>query len=178
LAEELRNALHADIQLSAERNHIDSRIIMSQPGSDAMVYYTEKLLVIKQKQLQLNSGVIDTIKGGLEEKFSRDDSDIVGVAGFPDDSPELVITDMPDRMKAVLLDKFKAKDHITVEEFFSVVYAQPWHAEEAVLDVRFEEKISEYSLSVDTMNTEAKLLDGIIEDLKDKIALTKSQVRC
>lgn len=176
LASELKNALNADNQISAERNYLESKVVMSKPGSDAMVDFSEKLLRIKQKQLQLNVGVIDTIKVGLEDRFSREDEMTIGIAGFPEDSPDLSLREMPAAIEAKLLETFKPREHITVADFFTLVYAQPWHAEDAVMDVRFEEKISELTLNVDTLNTEAKLLDGIIRNNQEKMDGVKAQV--
>lgn len=99
---------------------------------------------------------------------------LTGIAGFPDDSPELSIGQMPALIKADLLEKFKYRPHITVEDFFSVVYTQPWHSEDAVLDVRFEEKIQEVRLNLDTLHTEAKLLDVVITTSRERIAETKA----
>lgn len=176
LASELVNALETDSSTTAERSYLDRMVMQCRPGSDEMVYYSEKLLKIKQKQLQLNVSVIDTIKSGLEERFNREDEQSLRVAGFPDDSPDLTIGQMPGAIKAVLIDSFYSRGHITVEDFFGVVYSQPWHSEDAVLDVRFEEKIAELSLNLDTLQTEAKLLEGIISDYKEKIAETKAVI--
>lgn len=176
LAVELVNALEADSHCSAERSLLDRMIMQSKPGSDDMVQYSEKLLKIKQKQLQLNVGVIDTIKGGLEDRFKREDEQSIGIAGFPTDSPELTIGQMPAAIKAELLDEFKSRAHITVEDFFSVVYTQPWQSEEAVMDVRFEEKIQELRLKLDTLLTEAKLIDVYVQSGREAIAETKALI--
>lgn len=148
----------------------------SKPGSDAMVYFSEKLLKIKQRQLQLNVNVIDTIKSGLEDRFKREDDQSIGIAGFPTDDPEFAVSQMPAAIEAVLVDSFKPRSHMTIEDFFSVMYSQPWHSDDAVLDVRFEEKIQELKLSLDTLLTEAKHLNDIIASSQSKIAETKANV--
>lgn len=176
LAAELVNALETDSITTAERSFLDRKIMECRPGSDEMVYYSEKLLKLKQKQLQLNVSVIDTIKGGLEDRFKREDDQSIGVAGFPTDSPDLTIGQMPGLIKAELIDSFKSRTHITVEDFFGVVYSQPWHSEDAVLDVRFEEKIQELRLTLDSLQTEAKLLDVVITTGREKIVDTKALI--
>ena len=167
--QELSKALDEDLQLSAERNHLEGQVGSAARGSDDMVKYSEWLLKIKQKQLQLNVSVIDSIKGGLEERFSKEDDVTISVAGFPDDSPELSIADMPSKIKASLVNSFKSKAHITVEDFIQVVLFQPWQADEAVFDVRLEEKISEIDLAVDTLVTEARLLGEVISATEGQI---------
>ena len=176
LANELVNALKADSHTSAERSYLERMIMQSKPGSDEMVFYSEKLLKIKQNQLQLSVNVIDTIKGGLEDRFKREDEQTIGIAGFPDDDPDLPVGKLPAAIKAQLLDTFKSRSHITTEDFFSVVYSQPWLSEEAVLDVRFEEKINELRLQLNTLMTEAKLLDAFVTESRDNISDTKGLI--
>lgn len=177
LMQELSKALDTDMQLSAERNYLEGKVSSSVRGSDDMVKYSEQLLKIKQKQLQLNVSVIDTIKVGLEERFSKEDNITVNVAGFEEDSPDLSILEMPEKIHAKLIDEFKPKAHITVEAFISVMLFQPWQSEDAVLDVRVEEKISELDLAVDTLQTEAKLLGSVITDAQDKIKSIEENIQ-
>jgi hypothetical protein len=176
LMQELSKALDEDLQLSAERNFLEGKVGASARGSDDMVKYSEWLLRIKQKQLQLNVSVIDSIKGGLEERFSKEDGVTISVAGFPDDSPELSIEEMPAKIKADLVNSFKPKAHITVEDFVQVVLFQPWQAEEAVLDVRLEEKISEVDLAVDTLVTEARLLEEVVSAAESQIKAAEEAI--
>jgi hypothetical protein len=177
LTVELVNALETDGKLSAERSYLECELNLAAKGSTKSVELNEQLLKIKQKQIYLNSEVIDSVKKAMEEKYDKDDSIMQEVASFPDDSPDFSLEQMLDAIEAELIQPFKQRAHVTVQDMVDVVLVQPWNADEAVLDVKIEERIGDLSLQIDTINTESKHLGAIIEQANDNIRTNRQKVR-
>jgi hypothetical protein len=177
LTVELVNALETDGKLSVERCYLECELNLAAKGSNKSVELNEQLLRIKQKQIHLNSEVIDSVKKAMEEKYDKDDSIMLEVAAFPEDSPDFSLEQMLDAIEAELIQPFKQRAHVTVQDMLDVVLVQPWNADEAVLDVRIEERIGDLSLQIDTINTESKHLGAIIEQANDNIRTNRQKVR-
>jgi hypothetical protein len=77
LLEELNTALNADAQYAAERVHLDKRALVTPKGTEEAVDVSRKLLLLKQKQQQLNNSVIDSVKVGLGAKFNAEEEHMV-----------------------------------------------------------------------------------------------------
>lgn len=170
------NALESDGKLSSERGFLECKLNLAAKGSTESVEINEQLLKIKQKQIHLNSEVIDSVKKAMEEKYDKDDSIMLEVASFPDDSPDFDLEQMLDAIEAELIQPFKQRAHVTVQDMMDVVLVQPWNADEAVLDVRIEERIGDLSLQIDTINTESKHLGAIIDQTNDMVRTNRQKV--
>lgn len=62
LVEELHKALVADNQYTAERIYLDYELKIEIYGSERAIRLNEQLILLKSKQKQLNSSIIDSLK--------------------------------------------------------------------------------------------------------------------
>lgn len=62
LVEELHKALAADNQYTAERIYLDSQMKTVVYGSERAIELNEQLILLKNKQKQLSTSIIDSLK--------------------------------------------------------------------------------------------------------------------
>lgn len=142
--------------------HLDSLAFFAVPGSDESVSLSDRTLILKLKQQQLQENVLDRVKLGLDAKFGEEDVRYVEVASFPTDSPDLDAEEMPSTITAKIIDKHIPKKHFEVKEFIDVLYSQPWMAKQAIEDVHMEEVIHSKALALDHLeNTASSIERGI-----------------
>ena len=145
----------------------------ASPGSDESVSLSDRTLVLKLKQQQLQEHVLDRVKLGLDAKFTEEDVRYVEIASFPTDSPDLDAEEMPSTITAKIIDRHIPKKHFEIKEFIDVLYSQPWMAKQAIADVHLEEVIHSKALALDHLeNTATSIERGITNATND---LTTSQ---
>ena len=152
---ELMMGIEAVSCYMAEKVELEQKSITSEKGTEAAVRYNQNLYFMKVKMQQLNGSVIDTVKVGLQGKLSTEDEYHTNLVGFPNDTPELPISEMKT-IEAVLLEPFHPTVHIKLEQFLDVYLLQPWQAAQAVDDVRIEETIRTKEISMDRLQVELK----------------------
>ena len=163
LLEELYNGMTAESQYGAERIYLDKATLTSIPGTDEALRWAESLVLLKRKQNQLVTSVIDTLKDGLQKKLDDEDETNQLYYGFPTDHPGLPVSEF-HQITAQLLDHFSPHGHFNIIEYISIYMAQPWLADMATADVRFEEQIRTAELQRNKLQTILDTLKHRIED--------------
>lgn len=143
LMEELYQGLLAENRLLAEKVDLESRQRSGEleSGSIEAVQVGEQLVLLRRKQTQLASNVLDTLKLGLQNKFNDEEERYTTLYAFPGDDANLPVERF-NEIKAELIEPYKPSHHVKIHDFLQVYFVQPWLAEQAVADVRLEELIS------------------------------------
>lgn len=162
LLEELYNGMRAESQYGAEKIYLDKATLTAPDGSDDALRWAESLILLKRKQNQLVTSVIDTLKDGLQKKLNDEDETNQLYYGFPTDHPGLPVSDF-HQITAQLLDNFSPHGHFNITEYISIYMAQPWLADMATADVKFEEQIR-------TTELQRNKIQIILDTLKLRIA--------
>lgn len=149
LISELLQAIHADNQYIAERVYLEVNLKSVLYGSTRAIELNKQLVDVKNKQKQLNSYSIDSLKAGLQKKYDDEDDRNISLYGFPNDSPELEVSQM-STIQASMIEHFVPSKHCTLTDFLSVYLIQPWLSEQSIEDVRIEETISSMELRANT----------------------------
>jgi hypothetical protein len=146
------------------------------PGSDESVSLSDRTLILKMKQAQLEQSVLDRVKLGLDAKFTEEDTRYIEIASFPTDSPDLEAEEMPTTITAKIIDRHVPKKHFEVKDFMDVVYSQPWMAKQAVEDVHLEEVIRTKALALDHLENTATALERSILESTNDIAASRKKI--
>lgn len=169
LLKELLLGMESASAYTAERVRLDIQAILAPRGSEEAVLYNQRLYSMKMKLAQLNSSVIDTVKVGIQGKLTAEDEYHTNLVGFPNDTPELPISEMKN-ITATLLEPFHPSVHIKIEQFLDIYLLQPWQAALAVDDVRIEETIRTKEIALDRTQVELKGLRAQIQENYEQIA--------
>jgi hypothetical protein len=156
LLSELSQALEADSAYHAERTACDHLAIKTPHGSADAVWVNELALLLKRKQTQLQTAVIDGLKVGLEARLNEEDGRLNKVAAYPTDKPTFTLPDMSviTTESVKMIEPFSKKRHITVTKVLPVIFAQPWLVQQAWDDVHLEESLSSKELMLDLLQKE------------------------
>lgn len=146
------------------------------PGSDESVSLSDRTLVLKMKQAQLEQSVLDRVKLGLDAKFTEEDTRYIEIASFPTDSPDLEAEEMPSTITANIIDRHIPKKHFELKEFIDVLYSQPWMAKQAIEDVHLEEVIRSKALALDHLENTASALERSIAESTSEIAAARRKI--
>ena len=168
LLQELMMAMEASSCYVAEKIVLEQRSLTALKGSEEAVQYNQNLYSMKVKLGQLNSSVIDTVKVGLQSKLTTEDEYHTNLVGFPNDDPDLPISEMKN-ITASLLEPFRPHPHVKLEQFLDIYLLQPWQAAQAVDDVRIEETIRTKEIALDRLQVELKGLKAKIKEDEDWI---------
>lgn len=139
------------------------------PGSDEAVSLGDRTLVLKMKQQQLETSVLDRVKMGLDAKFTEEDTRYIEIASFPTDSPDLEPDEMLSTITAKIIDRHIPKKHFEIKQFIDLLYSQPWMAKQAIEDVHMEEVIRTKALALDHLESTATALERSIVETTNEI---------
>ena len=169
LLKELLLGMESASAYTSEKIRLDILAILAPRGSEEAVLYNQRLYSMKMKLTQLNASVLDTVKVGIQGKLTTEDEYHTNLVGFPNDFPELPISEMKN-ITAQLLEPFHPSMHIKIEQFLDIYLLQPWQAALAVDDVRIEETIRTKEIGLDRMQVELKGMRAQIQENYEQIA--------
>lgn len=166
LVRELLDGMKIDAQYAVERTFLDCRALYAVAGSDEAVSVGNRSLELKKKQGQLQTSVIDNVKLGLDERLTQEDSAYIDIAAFPNDADHLKAHEMPDKIKAQLVERFIGRKHFDLKNFIDVIMSQPWMANQAMEDVHLEEEFRLKELHLDEVKANVKNLEMTIVNFR------------
>ena len=98
---------------------VDAKTEEGSKKAEKAIQANEALILLKAKQKQLNTSVIDTLKVSLQNKYNDEDELNIEAYGFPGDDPNLSMDDMIG-IGAVLIEPYRAPAHCKVNAFLQV----------------------------------------------------------
>jgi len=99
--QDLHQALLTDNKLIGERValEVQSLPLSAGPPCDEAVDISQRLIVVKNKRMMLSGtseAVVDRMKNAIQEKMTEEDETARNEEyGFPDDSPDFTIAELP-----------------------------------------------------------------------------------
>lgn len=169
LLKELIEALYVDNQWQGEKLGLERAMIYVVYGSKESVRFNEQLITLKTKQKYLQSGTIDSLKIGLQEKYDAYDQNALESFAFLNDSPEFTLDELISSVKekkiiCKLLHPFSPSSHITVGHYLQLYSLQPWISKHAIEDIRFQERLDAKVVKYGQLQEE---MDGLVVKISE-----------